>query len=84
MGLLSDILLGDRRRKDLRRYLERRLKETIVDKFQHAGFEKVALRRDEGDAEWRTAYHLGRLKRRRDGSIDDVEIELDKRGFPSF
>ena len=70
--------------KKLRQFLVAEVRDQLVGFFAERGFSVVPLPDDENTSDLKAAFPLGRLVRPRDGGLDLVEFQFDKRGEPKF
>lgn len=70
--------------KSLRSMLAREVQQRLTEVFLEKGFSPVPLRVEEANAEMKTAFPLGRLKRQRGSKLDVVEFQFDKYRRPRF
>jgi hypothetical protein len=76
--------VSKRRGKSLRSILIRDVQQRLTEVFLEKGFSPVPLPAEEANSEMKTAFPLGRLKRKRGNKLDVIEFQFDKYRRPRF
>lgn len=76
--------VSKKRGKSLRSIMVREVQQRLTEVFLEKGFSPVPLRPEELNSEMKTAFPLGRLKRKRGNKLDVVEFQFDKYRRPRF